>query len=277
MRWLPVLLLSVFAACRLVPKKQVLPPEPAPLPTPPDVVPIHQSQAIWDNRSLPRVHAAFAELLGTEKLWVSMDRTAFVPPARGKFDREHSIHWDDKPRTRLDDPTIRVQGMLYLTDTAEEQGAFECVPSIFPDARAWLRANPGRDEPDVKGHTLVRVPGRAGDLVTTVGPLNERLAALLDRMEPALTKLQPTLDRLAETTDPREVDAMVELIDHLPTIAHKMETDILPILDSMGSVAPDLHDLLDVSRELNAMLSQIPGISRVMKRIDREQEAEGRG
>lgn len=118
---------------------------------------------------------------------------------------------------------------------------------------------------------------RAGALVTTVGPLNERLGALLDRMEPSLTKLQPTLDRLAETTDPREVDAMVELIDHLPGIAHKMETHILPILDSMQSVAPDLHDLLDVSRELNAMLSQIPGISRVMKRIDREQEAEGRG
>jgi hypothetical protein len=130
-----------------------------------DVVPIHQSQAIWDNRSLPRVHAAFAELLGTEKLWVSMDRTAFVPPARGKFDREHSIHWDDKLRTRLNDPTLRVQGMLYLTDTAEEQGAFECVPTIFPNTRAWLAANPGRDEPDVKGHALVRVPGKAGDLV----------------------------------------------------------------------------------------------------------------
>src|SRR5438045_2090228 len=42
-----------------------------------DVVPIHQAQAIWDNRSLPAVHAAFAEILGTEKLWVSMDRCGF--------------------------------------------------------------------------------------------------------------------------------------------------------------------------------------------------------
>lgn len=118
---------------------------------------------------------------------------------------------------------------------------------------------------------------RAGGLVTTVGPLNDRLAVLLDRMEPSLTRLQPTLDRLAETTDPREVDALVELVDHLPGIAHKMETDILPILDSLGSVAPDLHDLLDVSRELNEMLSQIPGISRMKRRIDKEQAAEGRG
>jgi hypothetical protein len=132
-----------------------------------DVVPIHQSQAMWNNRSLPRVHAAFAELLGTEKLWVSMDRAGFKPPARGnpKFDRFSTIHWDDAPRERLNDFSLRVQGLLYLTDTAAEQGAFECVPSILPLAREWLRANPGKDEPDVRGHALVPVPGKAGDLV----------------------------------------------------------------------------------------------------------------
>lgn len=132
-----------------------------------DVVPIHQGQAIWDNRTLPRVHAAFAELLGTEKLWVSMDRTGFKPPTRGnkKFDRSSSIHWDDKPRERLGDPSLRVQGMLYLTDTSAEQGAFECVPSILPHTLQWLADHPKTDDPDVKGHPLVKVPGKAGDLV----------------------------------------------------------------------------------------------------------------
>jgi hypothetical protein len=132
-----------------------------------DVVPIHQGQAIWDNRALPRVHAAFAELLGTERLWVSMDRTGFKPPAHGhrKFDRSSAIHWDDKPRERLDDPKLRLQGMLYLTDTSAEQGAFECVPSLFREAVAWLRANPKKDEPDVTGHARVKIPGNAGDLV----------------------------------------------------------------------------------------------------------------
>lgn len=118
---------------------------------------------------------------------------------------------------------------------------------------------------------------RAEALLVSVDPLNTRLAALLDAMEPSLTRLQPTLERLAETTDPHEVDALVELVDHLPALARKMETDIMPVLDSLGSVAPDLHDLLDVSRELNEMLSQVPGISRMKKRIDRQQEAEGRG
>jgi ABC-type transporter Mla subunit MlaD len=119
--------------------------------------------------------------------------------------------------------------------------------------------------------------GKADQLLVSVAPLNERLAALLDRLEPPLTRLQPTLERLAETTAPHEVDAMVELIDHLPALAHKMEVDIVPVLDSLGTVAPDLHDLLDVSRELNEMLGQIPGISRMKKRIDKQQEADGRG
>jgi hypothetical protein len=49
------------------------------------------------------------------------------------------------------------------------------------------------------------------------------------------------------------------------------------VLDSLSTVAPDLHDLLDVSRELNEMLGQIPGISRMKKRIDKQQEFDGRG
>lgn len=121
------------------------------------------------------------------------------------------------------------------------------------------------------------VVGRSDALLSQLEPLNARLGTLLDSLEPPLTRLQPVLERLAETTAPHEVDAMVELIDHLPSLAHKMEVDIVPVLDSLSSVAPDLHDLLDVSRELNEMLSQIPGISRMKKRIDKQQEADGRG
>ena len=63
----------------------------------------------------------------------------------------------------------------------------------------------------------------------------------------------------------------MQLIDQLPRLADKLETDIMPILDTMATVAPDLHDLLEVSRELNEMLAQVPGLSRMKRRIDREQ------
>ena len=90
-------------------------------------------------------------------------------------------------------------------------------------------------------------------------PTAERAVALLESMEPSLLKLQPTLERLAETTDPREIDAMVAMIDQLPLLAAKLETDVIPVLNTLTSVSPDLHDLLDVSRELNLMLAQAAG------------------
>jgi Phytanoyl-CoA dioxygenase (PhyH) len=134
-----------------------------------DIVPVHHAQAFWDNRSLPRVHRAFAEILGTERLWVSMDRGGFKPPARGdaRYDRVSAIHWDAKPRERLLEAAPWLQGMIFLTDTTEEAGPFECVPSLYRDVAAWLAAHPDPkdNEPDVGDRRIVRVTGRAGDLV----------------------------------------------------------------------------------------------------------------
>ena len=41
-----------------------------------------------------------------------------------------------------------------------------------------------------------------------------------------------------------------------------------------GSVAPDLHELLDVSRELNEILGKIPGIGRLKRRVEEEDEGD---
>jgi hypothetical protein len=134
-----------------------------------DIVPVHHAQAFWDNRSLPRVHRAFAEVLGTEALWVSMDRGGFKPPAWGHpdSDRVAAIHWDAKPRQRIRDTVPRLQGMIFLTDTTPEAGPFECVPSLYRSAATWLAEHPDpRDnEPVVGDHPVVRVAGKAGDLV----------------------------------------------------------------------------------------------------------------
>lgn len=122
-----------------------------------------------------------------------------------------------------------------------------------------------------------QVVDRSEDLLVTLVPLNDRMATLLDALEPPLTGLQPVLQRLADTTSPAEVDAMVHLVDQLPGLADKLQAEIVPILDSLETVAPDLHDLLDVSRELNEMLGQIPGLRSLKKRVEEQQEEEGRG
>jgi hypothetical protein len=102
-----------------------------------------------------------------------------------------------------------------------------------------------------------------------------RAEVLLDRFQPALEQLLPTLERLAETTTPAEVDALVRLVDHLPLLVAELETSVIPVLQSLTSVAPDLHDLLDTSRELNLMLAKLPGMGRIKQRVDEKQATRG--
>ncbi len=100
------------------------------------------------------------------------------------------------------------------------------------------------------------------------------LFPLADRFQPILDQLQPIAARLAATTSPREVDAVVKLIDTLPEITDKVRADIVPILDTLGTVAPDVRDLLDLAKELSEMLGAIPGLGRIKKKIEERQDQE---
>ena len=69
----------------------------------------------------------------------------------------------------------------------------------------------------------------------------------------------------------------MSLIDHLPLLVGKLETEVVPILETLSTVSPDLHDLLDTSRELNEMLAKLPGMGRIKARVEEKQQDDGRG
>ncbi|MDO9377614.1 MAG: hypothetical protein Q7T56_02100 [Nocardioidaceae bacterium] len=121
-----------------------------------------------------------------------------------------------------------------------------------------------------------RVVETAEALVGGAGLLTARAERLLDAFEPALATLQPTLQTLADSTSEKEVDALVALVDLTPQLVKHLDEDIVPILGTMNSVAPDLRDLLDVSRELNELIGSLPGLGRVKKKIEEQQEDEDR-
>ena len=131
------------------------------------MVEIYQHPALWATRQYPRVHQAFAEIWGTEKLWVSFDRASMSPPnVIGKFERTNlGLHWD----TSIDIPVrFHVQGVLYLTDTAANQGAFTCVPGFHNRIEAWIKSLPPDSDPraqNLEALGTVPVPGKAGDLI----------------------------------------------------------------------------------------------------------------
>ncbi len=128
-------------------------------------VPLLHHPALWANRDSPRIHRAFAQLWGREDLWGSVDQAGFNPPERPgwTFPGPH-LHWD----VSLAQPIpFGVQGILYLADTAADQGAFTCVPGFHRTIESWLRDLPAGEDPRKQDLSSLAVPiaGRAGDLV----------------------------------------------------------------------------------------------------------------
>ncbi len=131
------------------------------------IVPLHHHQALWDVRQLPQLHSIFSALYETEQLWVTLDRVSFKLPTRLRAQpfRMDKVHWDGDPRQIA---PFALQGLVYLTDTPAEQGAFAMVPSLYKGLDGWLSAGRSDAEvasPDVAGYPLVPVPGKQGTLV----------------------------------------------------------------------------------------------------------------
>ncbi|WPU98249.1 phytanoyl-CoA dioxygenase family protein [Mucilaginibacter sp. cycad4] len=129
------------------------------------MVEIYNQQFMWDNRQYPKVHAAFADIWGTEKLWVTIDRANLNFPLRPGFEYKGFIHWDYDPETKPQN----VQGVLALADqTDENMGGFQCIPELYRTYDTWKLTQPGgRDhyKPDTTGFEIVKVKLEAGDLL----------------------------------------------------------------------------------------------------------------
>jgi ectoine hydroxylase-related dioxygenase (phytanoyl-CoA dioxygenase family) len=128
-------------------------------------VPLLRHPAFDANRASPRIKGAFAQLLGTADLLTSVDQGGFNPPERpDRPFRGQGLHWD----TSLVPPIpLDIQGILYLSDTPAEQGAFRCVPGFHRRMEAWLGGLPAGADPRAQDLSAEAVPvaGRAGDMV----------------------------------------------------------------------------------------------------------------
>jgi ectoine hydroxylase-related dioxygenase (phytanoyl-CoA dioxygenase family) len=129
-------------------------------------VPLLRHPAFIANRKSPRLVKAFAQLWGREDLWSTVDQGGLNPPERTgwSFPGPH-IHWD----TTLAFPQhFGVQGILYLTDTSADQGAFCCIPGFHRKLENWLNSlSPGEDPRQaILGHPgFTPIAGKAGDLI----------------------------------------------------------------------------------------------------------------
>ena len=129
------------------------------------MIQLFQHEALEPARRSPRVHKAFAQLLGSADLWATTDRMGFNPPERpGRPFGGAPMHWDVSLAAPI---PFATQAVLYLTDTAPEQGALRLVPGFHRRIESWLAAlPPGADprEQDLTGEARA-IGAEAGDLV----------------------------------------------------------------------------------------------------------------
>ena len=128
------------------------------------MVQLFQHPALEVARRSARVHKAFAEVWGTTDLWMTTDRASFSPPLLpGQSFAPPRLHWD----VSLTRPIpFATQGILYLVDTDEEQGALELVPGFHHRIDAWLDSLGDTDPRAVDlSAEAIRVPAEAGSLI----------------------------------------------------------------------------------------------------------------
>lgn len=140
------------------------------------MVQMFHHESLWALRQHPRVHAAFADVYGTARLWVTADRAHFKPPESSAHPawsdpgQVHvGLHWDVETGRDHWPVPFAVQGVVYLEDTALDQGPLHVVPGFHRQFAAWDAAqSAGRDgrrpAPDSTPRA-VPVAASAGDLV----------------------------------------------------------------------------------------------------------------
>jgi hypothetical protein len=138
------------------------------------MIELYQHQALWDLRQHPRLYHIFKELHGTGRLGVSIDRVSMKAPANPDYpDYAHPgfIHWDLDVANPPPAGRTWVQGVVALTDTAEDQGGFQCVPSLYNQfdevVASMTEEERKKRRPDLeaRGLTGTPIPCKAGDLI----------------------------------------------------------------------------------------------------------------
>ncbi len=132
------------------------------------MVEFYNHAILEENRFAPKITDAFEGLWETSELCVSCDRVGVNPPETDvwKFSGPN-LHLD----VNLGDPkSIRfgLQGLLYLTDTASDQGAFRLIPGFHKKIDDWIQGFPKNEAPmegPFNQEEAIPISAKAGDFI----------------------------------------------------------------------------------------------------------------
>jgi hypothetical protein len=146
-----------------------------------------------------------------------------------------------------------------------------------PDVLRWISRT---------ATTAVSVPGRVLDLLSRAESIVARADELVRRTEQTITDAQAAVVHAQQVTtaaevqvtaarplmafveefSAHEVHAAIKLVDELPRLAKHLNEDVLPILDTLNRVGPDIHELLAVANDIRQAILGIPGFNYLRRR-----------
>jgi hypothetical protein len=132
---------------------------------------------------------------------------------------------------------------------------------------------------------LLRQVDRASRFLDEVARLVPRAAALLDAAEALLARADALADRVELTRSgaQAEIRRFAELLDAVvdrvtpadlaafARVARRLD-DVVPAVESMASVGPDIRELTAVAKELDEIVGRVPGMGRIKRKVAEDQD-----
>lgn len=130
------------------------------------MVQLFQHSSLEKNRQNIKIKKAYQQLWQRKDVYVNMDKVGFNPPEieNWKFPAS-KLHWDVSLKTPI---PFGLQGILYLTDTSSNQGAFTVVPGFHNNIEEWLSNLPSNVNPRDRitdSFDSIPIAAKAGDFI----------------------------------------------------------------------------------------------------------------
>jgi uncharacterized protein YoxC len=170
----------------------------------------------------------------------------------------------------------RVSATLDQVDAAVDrvEQVAERAAEVAEGADAVVvRAGRVADHADQVVERIIPVTGAAEAVLDSVGATSAGAQALLEIFQPIAERGAPLLQHFVDEFSVQELHALVRLIDQVPQFTEHMETDIMPVLAKLDHVGPDVHELLDVLKDVRLAIQGLPGFAMFRRRgADRDDE-----
>lgn len=133
------------------------------------------------------------------------------------------------------------------------------IDALLDDAtRVVDRINRVVDSAEAVVAEVERATTSAEHVVHSASLASRTALELVELIDPIARTSIPFARKFVDHLDENEVDAAIEMVNHLPVLVEHMEATI-PILATLDSVAPEVHELLNVTKDVRRAVIGIPG------------------